>query len=136
MATLYADQFSEILRTGSWGNANKHHAAKTLAAAQIADELVLCEVPAGTKLHDLRAVIAALGATTTMSFGWRYKGGEAGGGAAALEAAAPTASASNVRGTFVPVTFVYDAYITATVGGAAATGQVDAVLDYEYKGNL
>lgn len=136
MATLYADQFTEILRTGSWGNANKHHASKTLAAAAINDELVLAVLPAGTKLFDLRAKIAALGASTNLSFGWRYKGGQAGGGATALEAAASTAAASNVRGTFIPVTLAYDAYITATVTGAAATGQVDVILDYEYKGNL
>lgn len=136
MATIFADNFTDIPRTGSYGNAGVQHVSKTLAANPIADELVLIELPAGTKLHDFRAVIAALGASTTLSFGWRYKNGEAGGGAAALEAAASTVSASTVRGTFVPVEFEFDAYVTATIGGGAATGAVNVVLNYEYLGTL
>lgn len=138
MATLYAANFKEIPRTGSWGNAGVHLATKTLAAAAVGDELILAELPAGTVLMDWRAYIAALGAGTTVSFGWRYKNGEAGGGAAALQAAASTAAASSVRSALAPVTLAYDAYITATVAAATTTasGAIDAVLNYEYKGNL
>ena len=33
-----------------------------------------------------------------------------------------------------PITMAYDAYIIATIGGAAATGQIDSVLTFEFKG--
>ena len=70
-----------------------------------------------------------------MSVGFEYVNGESGGGAAALIAATSTASAAVTReGAIAPFTLAYDAYVTATVAGAAVTGQFDVVVNYEFKG--
>jgi hypothetical protein len=95
----------------------------------------LNKVYAGTKIYDIKLVNAALGASTTVSLGYEYVNGESGGSATALLAATSTSSAAATReGAVAPVVLAYDAYITATIGGAVASGQLDVVTTYEFKG--
>lgn len=108
------------------------HGIFTFANTPIADDVRLVRLYAGTKIHDLRMTHAALGASTTISLGFRYVNGEAGGGAAALLAAHNTASAGGARMVLAPVELLFDAFIIATVGGAAATGRIDVVVNYEF----
>jgi hypothetical protein len=133
MATLNASTLADTQYSGDCPLANAQGTI-TLASAAIADKARLVKLYAGTKIYDVKLVNAALGASTTVSLGFEYVDGTAGGGAAVLLAATSTASATATRGVGVPVTLAYDAYITATVGGAAATGQIDAVVTYEFKG--
>lgn len=133
MATINAPSLSDTVYSGDCPLAPAHGYV-TLAAAQVADKVRLNKVYAGTKIHDIKMVNAALGASTTVSLGYEYVNGEAGGGAAALLAATATNAAAATRGVGAPVTMAYDAYITATIGGAAATGQLDVVTTYEFKG--
>lgn len=134
MATINAPTLLDVVYSGDCPFAAAHGQA-TLAAAAIGDKVRLNKLFAGTKIYGVKLVNAALGASTTVSVGFEYVDGQSGGGAAALIAATSTASAAVTReGATAPVTLAYDAYVTATVGGAAATGQIDTVVTYEFKG--
>lgn len=134
MATINAPSLQDTQYSGDCPLAPAHGYA-TLASASIGDKVRLVKLFAGTKIFDTKMVNAALGGSTTVSVGFEYANGEAGGGAAALIAATSTASAAGTRqSTVAPLTLAYDAYITATVGGATATGQLDVVVTYEFKG--
>ena len=134
MATINAPTLLDVVYSGDCPFAAAH-GQPTLAAAAIGDQVRLNKLFAGTKIYGVKLVNAALGASTTVSVGFEYVDGQAGGGAAALIAATSTASAAVTReGATAPVMLAYDAYVTATVGGAAATGQIDTVVTYEFKG--
>lgn len=133
MATLNASTLNDVQYSGDCPLANAQ-GSYTLAAAAIADKVRLVKLYAGTKIYNTKMVNAALGASTTVSLGFEYVDGQAGGGAAVLLAATSTASAASTNGATAPVTLAYDAYVTATIGGAAATGLIDAVVTYEFKG--
>jgi hypothetical protein len=134
MATINAPSLQDVQYSGDCPLANAHGYV-TLAAAAIADKVRLNKLYAGTKIYDIKMVNAALGAATTVSLGFEYVDGQAGGGAAALLAATSTVSAAATReGAVAPIVLAYDAYITATIGGGAATGQLDVVTTYEFKG--
>ena len=134
MATINAPSLQDTVYSGTCPLANAHGYV-TLAAAAIADKVRLNKVYAGTKIYDVRMVNAALGASTTVSLGFEYVNGEAGGGAAVLLPATATSSAAGTRqGAIAPVVLVYDAYITATIAGGAATGQLDVVTTFEFEG--
>ena len=134
MATINAPSLQDTVYSGDCPLANAHGYI-TLAAAAIADKVRLNKVYAGTKIYDIKLVNAALGASTTVSLGYEYVNGEAGGSATALLAATATSSAAVTReGATAPIVLAYDAYITATIGGGAATGQIDVVTTYEFKG--
>lgn len=133
MATINAPTLQDTQYSGEAPVAFAHGKA-VLAAAAVADKVRLFKLFAGSKIHDLRMVNAALGASTTVSVGFEYADGQAGGGAAALLAATSTAAAASTRMAVAPVELAYDAYVTATIGGAAATGQLDVDVTFEFKG--
>lgn len=133
MATINAPTLADTQYTGSAPLASAVGSI-TLAAAAIATKVRLLRLSKGAKIHDLRMINAALGADTTVSIGWEYVHGEAGGGAAVLLAATSTVAAASTATASAPVLLAYDAYITATVGGGAATGKVDVVVFHEYMG--
>lgn len=133
MATINAPSIADTQNSGNLGLVPAHGTI-TLAAAQIADKVRLMRLPKGTKVHDLRMVNAALGAASTVSLGYEYVNGEAGGGAAALLAATATVAAGCTRMAVAPVRMLFDAYVTATVGGGAVTGALDVVLINEFLG--
>ena len=133
MATINAPTLQDVIYSGECPLATAH-GSSTLAAAQIGDMVRLNKVYAGTKVHDAKLINAALGASTTVKLGFEYVNGESGGNDAAFIAATSTASAGATRSVAAPVSLAYDAYIIATIGGAAATGQIDSVLTFEPKG--
>lgn len=133
MATINAPSLQDTLYSGDCPLAVAHGYA-TLAAAAIADKVRLCRVFAGTKIYESAMVTAALGASTTVALGFEYVNGESGGTATAFIPATSTAAAARTESVVKPVTLLYDAFIIATIGGAAATGALDAVLVYEFKG--
>ena len=134
MATINAPSLLDTQYSGDCPLANAHGYI-TLASAQIGDKVRLNKLYAGTKVYDVKMVNAALGASSTVSLGFEYANGESGGTATAFLAATSTTSAAGTReSTVAPLVLAYDAYIIATVGGAAATGQLDTVVTYEFKG--
>lgn len=134
MATINAPSLQDTQYSGECPLASAHGYI-TLAAAQIGDKVRLNKLFAGTKIVDTHMIFADLGTGVTVSIGYEYANGEAGGSATALLAATDVATAAgDARSKHAPVTLAYDAYITATVAGGAATGQLDTVLTYEFKG--
>lgn len=133
MATINAPTLLDTQYSGDCPAAYAHGSV-TLAAAAIADKVRLVKLYAGTKIYEANMINAALGASTTVSAGFEYVNGEAGGSATALIPATSTASAARVESSVKPVVLAYDAYIIATVGGAAATGALDVTIAYEFKG--
>lgn len=133
MATINAPTLQDVIYSGDCPLAVAHGQA-TLAAAQIGDKVRLNKVYAGTKVYDAALVNAALGANTTVKLGFEYANGEAGGNDAAFLSATATSAAGKQRSNAAPVTLAYDAYIIATIGGAAATGLFDSVITFEFKG--
>ena len=91
---------------------------------------------AGTKLFGAKMINAALGAGSTVSLGYELVDGTAGGGAAALLAATSTVTAGKTESGMAPLLVLPDFYITATVGGAPVSGQLDAVILFEHRGTL
>lgn len=133
MPTINAPTLLDVMYSGA-APAAIAHGQVTLAAAQIADKVRLNRLYAGTKVHDAKIISAALGAGVTISLGFEYANGEAGGSATAFINAADCAAAGKDESSVAPVTLTYDAYVIATVGGAAATGQLDSVLLFEPRG--
>lgn len=122
--------------SGEWGNYRARHFTYTFASAQIADVLLLGQLPAGAKVVDILMRNAALGASSTVSLGYRAvnPASALAASAAAYLAATSTVSAATTRGSFAPNKQTEDLYLTATVGGGAVTGQLDVVVMYIFEG--
>lgn len=133
MPTINAPTLQETVYSGDSPLAVAHGSA-TLAAAAIGDKVRLNKLYAGTKVYAAKLIYGALGAGVTISLGFEYAGGEAGGSATAFLGATGAATAGRTESAAAPVTLAHDAFIIATVGGAAATGQIDSVLTFEFKG--
>jgi hypothetical protein len=135
MATLNAPTLQDVQYSGDKGAVHSH-GSYLFAAAAIADKVRLVKLYAGTKIFGAKMINAALGASSTISLGYENADGSAGGGAAALIAATSTAAAAKTDSLVAPILLTTDVYITATVAGAAVTGQFDAILNIEHRGNL
>ena len=134
MATINAPSLDDVQYSGASPLAAAHGYI-TLANAASGDKIRLNKLYAGTKILDARMIAADLGTGTTMSLGFEYVNGEAGGSATALLGATDVATAaSSTQTAAAPITLAYDAYLIATIGGAAATGQLDTVVTFEFKG--
>lgn len=133
MSVINAPTLQDAVYSGDCPLAVAHGSA-TLAAAQIGDKVRLNKVYAGTKVYGAKLVNAALGTGVTVDLGFEYANGEAGGVANAFLAAANGAAAGAKESATAPVTLAYDAYIVATIAGAAATGKIDSVVTFEFKG--
>ena len=133
MATINGATLQDIAYSGAAPLAAVHGKV-TLAAAQINDKVRLNKVFAGTKIHDMKMINAALGASVTVDLGFEYVNGEAGGNAAYWLSNQACTNAAMNQSAAAPVTLLYDAYIIATVEGAAATGALDTVATFEFKG--
>jgi hypothetical protein len=134
MATINAPSLQDIVYSGDCPLANAHGYV-TLAAAAIADKVRLNKVYAGTKIYDVKMVFDDLGTGTTVAVGFEYVNGESGGSTTAFLPATDVATAAgSARSAAAPVTLAYDAYIIATIAGGTATGKLDVVSTYEFKG--
>ena len=134
MAILNAPSLLSVAYSGDAPLAPMH-CTMTLAAAAVGDKVRLGKLFAKSKIHEVKLINAALGAGSTLSVGYEYTEGQAGGGAAALIPAGSTASAKCARSEAAPELLDNDAYLTATVGGAAATGKIDVLVFYEFVGS-
>jgi hypothetical protein len=130
MATINAPSLQDTVYSGESPLAVAHGYI-TLAAAAANDKVRLNKLFAGTKIYAAKAVSAAIGAD--IDLGIEYVNGEAGGSATALLTAGATTAAGAVESKAAPLTLAYDAYLIATVKGAA-TGKLDTVVTYEFKG--
>ena len=103
------------------------------AAGAVADIL---QLPPGITIVNARMVNDALGATTTIALGYRFKDPNDGSDdASALIAATGTATAGNTVSAAKSVEINGGPiYITAILAGAAATGDVEAIIEYVYNG--
>ena len=134
MATINAPSLNDQVYSGDCPLAAAHGYA-TLASAQIGDKVRLNKLFAGTKIFAADMIAADMGTGTTIALGFEYVNGESGGTTTAFIAATDVATAaSTTRKVFKPVTLAYDAYVIATIAGGAATGDLDTVLTYEFKG--
>lgn len=136
MATINAKTLQDTQYSGPAPAAHAH-GKHTLAAAQIADKVRLVKLYAGTKVYAGSLIAAALGAGTTVSLGFEAVDGSAlagGVGANSLLNAQATNAAGKFNSANAPFVLDKDAYLIATIGGAAATGQIDAVISYEHRG--
>ncbi|MGH8562721.1 MAG: hypothetical protein ACREXW_01020 [Gammaproteobacteria bacterium] len=121
----------QLVPGGTWGNLTTQWKTFTLAAAAVADFVKVALIPAGSVVHDARFINAALGASTTVKWGYKEDGGTT-DDAYFLAATATNAAGNNRMAS--PKRFLKDTWIIATVGGAAATGVIEAVVDYVYEG--
>ena len=135
MATILAPSVHDTPYSGD-SPAAFSHGKVTLESAQIGDKVRLATLFAGSVVYDAKIVTAALGASTTIKLGFEYANGEAGGNDAAFLPASPTASAGVHRSASAPVKLAHDAYVIATVGGAAATGLLESVVSFEHRGTM
>jgi hypothetical protein len=135
--TIYvANQFLKPAYSGDDAYAIAH-GSYVLAAAQIGDKVRLRTLYAGSFVTEAKLINAALGASTTVSLGFEYTdGSDTTADDAALIPATSTASAAVTRMPGAPVKLLKDAYLVAVIGGAAATGQIDAVVGFEPTGTL
>lgn len=133
MATINAPTLLNTQYSGDCPLAVAHGAA-TLASAATSDKVRLVKLYAGTKIFRVDTVFADMGTGTTLDVGFEYVNGEAGGSATAFATAIDTDPAGTSSHVFSPVTLAYDAYIIATVGGAASTGALDVMVTFEFKG--
>lgn len=135
MATINAPTLNNVQYSGDCPLANAHGQVE-LSSAQIGDKVRLVKLYAGTKVHDMRVVFDDLGgAGAILDIGFEYVNGEAGTTANAFFNDIDVATAAgSARGAFAPVTLEYDAFITATIAGAAQTGTLDVITTFEFKG--
>lgn len=135
MATINAPTLQNTQYSGDCPLAIAHGQVE-LASAQIADKVRLVKLFAGSKVYDMHVVFDDLGGTgAVLDVGFEYVNGESGGAANTFFNDIDVATAAgDTRGKFAPVTLDYDAYITATVAGAAQTGTLDVMVTYEFKG--
>jgi len=133
MSVINAPSLLNTAYTGEAALATAHGYA-TLASAAIGHKVRFTKLYAGTKVVDLKFVFADLGTGTTMSIGFEYVDGQAGGSATAFLPATDVATAAgSARSAAAPVTLEFDAFIIGTIGGGTATGRVDVVTVYESK---
>lgn len=134
MTTFVAPTVARIQIAGEYGNQAVAHGVYTAAAAAINDNVYLVRLYAGTKIFSVRLINAALGAATTVDVGYKHVDGQAGDSPTAFLTAQATSAAGANLSAVVPVTLANDAYIVATFKGGVATGQIDAIVSYEYVG--
>lgn len=136
MAQILGDNINDIQMYGEYGNCSIADGGKTLAAAAIADTVDLIKLDGPVRILDAHMINAALGAATTVSLGWRYSDGTAGGSATAILAATGTVAAARTNTAAAPIQPSLQKGITiyATVGGGVATGRLDAVVKYRALG--
>lgn len=128
-ATSLAKQY-----TGAHGNASRAHLFDTVGAMPVNDTLVLGTFDAGTCIDEIRFNHDNLGASVTLDIGFSYIDGSAGSNLTAFGAALVASAAGVKRFEGKPVVLESRAQIIVTIKGAAATGRIDALVDYRYLG--
>lgn len=139
MADIDKSKVAQV-QTGTFANKWYNHTSFVpTAATTIGDKVLLAVLPAGTKLLDAVAFVEDALTDMDLGLGFRYKNGEAGSDEEYfLAATTDTAAGGKFRATAnkPPIVLQYDAYLVATLGGAAfpTTNKLDVVVDYDYIG--
>lgn len=133
MATIVAPTLAEIQNSGQHGNQSVSHCKYTFNANPAGDKLQAIKLYAGSKITDVRVINAALGAGTTVSVGYETLDGLTSAPTAFINAQS-TVAAGRILTAAAPLTLTKDSIINLTIGGGAATGQVDLVVEYDYRG--
>jgi hypothetical protein len=135
MATINAPSMKDVQPSGDRGAVHAHGSI-TLAAAAIADKVRLVKLFAGTKVFTTTMINAALGASSTLAIGFEYVDGQAGGTVNAFIPATSTTAIAKTESIVKPIVLEYDAFVIATVAGAAVTGALDVTVLFEHRGTL
>lgn len=124
----------DIVRVHGHGNVQRARLVYTAAAAAENDVIYMGVIPAYSYVTDSRLVNAALGATNTLAMKLVDAAGVdiVGGG---LATGVDASTAGSVSATLAPLWLTEDAYVVVVKTGlGSATGQIDALVDYEYVG--
>lgn len=134
MAQVFASSARNANYNGTHGNASRTDLKYKNAATPINTVVVLGQFPAGMSIDGLRIVHGALGAGVTIDVGVSYPNGDA-ADAPALFGNFDVAAAGVKEWKDKPVRVERDCYLTYTVKGAQASGDVDVMVDYRFLGN-
>lgn len=133
MPKQLAPSLRTIPKNGEYGDANVFVSEFIAAATPIADVIMFAKMPAGCQILGVELINDALGTSSTLSIGTE----EVASGVAnptALRGATASNNAGSIRSTVHPITLDVPTYITATIGGAAITGKVTALISYRFVG--
>lgn len=118
-----------LQHAGEYGNACKAHGTITFEGDAISTAGGVFKLPGGCKITGAYFVNEALGASTTIKLD---AVGES--GSTAIITATSTVGAGKAEYSGKPIETTEEVTVTATVGGGAATGDLDVVIDYIYEG--
>lgn len=142
MAYINALTLDDILMGGTFSNQSVHHAEfKPAANTTAGDKVRLFKLQAGTKLYDAQAFVEDAVVSLTLSLGYEYVDSSLSGSndAAYFFSSKDVAAGGRFRADTnkPPVELVGDAYLVATLGGAAfaTTNQLDVVVEYDFTGH-
>lgn len=134
MAKIQAASLRTRTPNGTYGVLSKCDGTAELAATPVNDVVHVISLDAGVKFYGLKAHYAALGASTGFKVGYSYPMGEAADVDDAFVTVADSSSAGVAEWSDVPFVTKYPLEITVTVTGAAATGNVVVIPEYEFQG--
>lgn len=125
--------------TGAFGNKSIRIFKYTAAAAQVNDVIYLGKVPENATVTDVTLYNAALGSSTTMDIG--YLTAKIGGvltaddnyWVSAKDTSAVAITSHTAIAACTPKQFTEEIFVTATVEGAAATGEIIVVVEYLFE---
>jgi hypothetical protein len=132
---MEANSFRTLPKAGANGDACSFTSQIELDALAIAGRVEWAKLPPGTELQEVILINDALGASTTLTIGELFDSTADGTtDADSLMAATASSTAGRIQSAFQPRTYQVPVTITSTVGGAAATGTVTAIIKYRYIG--
>jgi hypothetical protein len=135
MANQNAQKLSVIPKNGSNGDACVFASSFQAVATPISDVIRFAKMPAGVEIIGVDLVHDAMGASSTLSVGYEFVDSADGAAAPAqFLAAAASTSAQKRPCAAHPIELQAPTFITATVGGAAITGKVTAIVNYKFIG--
>lgn len=137
MATVNASAMGRAPMNGEYGNLCARASSITLAAQAAGDVIRFTDLPAGSEVLNVEVVNDAMGASTTLALGYEYIDVNDGAAApAAFKAATSTSTAGKVTTSFHPIQLERPFRLIGTIGGAAMTGKLTAIVTYIFKGAM
>jgi hypothetical protein len=137
MADVQSPGYKNAQQNGEYGNARVAIMSVALAAFATTDLALLGQLPGSCRIHRVTAKTGDMGAAQTMDIGYRYKVTAEGtsdpdGFFDGIDTG--TAAATNTYVGPVTIAAGQGVDIVAAPIGAAATGQLDVIIEYEYLG--
>lgn len=115
---------------GEYGNASFAHGQVEFEGEAAGAVGRLFKLPKSSKIFGMRVVSDGLGGTATVAVRVTYKDGTQ----ATIKAAAAASSAGSSSMNEAPFTLAQDGTIELLTAASAATGTIDVVCEYEYRG--